>query len=58
MPTSPPSAELRTASIPQVGASTQAIGSIQPGSSESGMSMPVIVQIGYSSACESALAAR
>ena len=38
--------------MPQVGASTQAIGPIQPGRSESGISIPVIVQTGYSSACE------
>ena len=44
---SPPIAARRTARMPQVGASAQAIGlRPSPGSSESGISIPVIVQTG------------
>jgi hypothetical protein len=58
VPTEPPSAARLTARMPQVGARAHEIGWIQPGSSESGISIPVIIQTGYSSICENALASR
>ena len=45
-------------SCPRSARAPRRSGCTQPGSSESGISIPVIVQIGYSSACESELAAR
>ena len=54
----PPSAASRIARTPQVGASTQEIGSTQTGSSETGTSRPVTSQTGYSSRFDIAFACR
>ena len=54
----PPIAASRIACTPQVGASSHAIGPAQPGSSDSGTSMPVTSSTGHSSMFESAFAFR
>src|SRR5581483_8979518 len=54
----PPRAASRIARTPQVGASSHAIGCDQPGSSDSGTSIPVTSSTGHSSMFESAFACR